>query len=204
MADNPTPNPQYFDELFRASDDPWGFRSRWYEARKRALTLACLPALRYTRAYEPGCANGELSAQLADRCESLLVSDGAPRAVALAQDRLAALTHVQVVQAQLPHEWPPGQFDLIVISELGYFLNPDALDAMAERARKALLPGGTVLSCHWRRPIAGCTLDGDAVQARLARSLGLPTLSEVREADFVLHVWSSDPRSVAEREGFDW
>ena len=71
----------YFDGLFAASPDPWGFESRWYEHRKRALTLACLPSLRYRYGYEPGCANGELSAALADRCDRLLVSDGAEKAV---------------------------------------------------------------------------------------------------------------------------
>ncbi len=199
-----TPGPAYFEELFRQSDDPWGFRSRWYEARKRALTLACLPTRRYASGYEPGCANGELSAQLADRCERLLVSDGSERAVDLARSRLAALTHVQVARAHLPDEWPANPFDLIVISELGYFLDVESLDAIAEKTRASLLPGGTVLACHWRRPIQGCVLDGNAVHERLARGLRLSTLCEVREADFVLHVWSNDPRSVAEREGFDW
>lgn len=34
----------YFNELFLNSDDPWAFKQRWYERRKRALTLAALPA----------------------------------------------------------------------------------------------------------------------------------------------------------------
>ncbi|WP_382322051.1 class I SAM-dependent methyltransferase [Hydrogenophaga sp. UC242_50] len=198
------PSPWHFDELFRQNDDPWGFRSRWYEARKRALTVACLPTRRYTSGYEPGCANGELSAQLAERCERLRVSDVSARAVELARARLAAFPHVEVVRAHLPADWPVGRFDLIAISELGYFVDVASLDAIAGQARESLLPGGTVLACHWRRPIDGCALDGEAVHKRLARGLGLPTLCEVREADFVLHVWSSDPRSVAEREGFDW
>ena len=32
----------YFDQLFAGNDDPWAFRQRWYEQRKRALTLAVL------------------------------------------------------------------------------------------------------------------------------------------------------------------
>ena len=108
-----------FDALFSASDDPWGFRTRWYEARKRALTLACLPARRYHRAYEPGCANGELAAALAPRCESLIASDGTAAAVALAKTRLAAFAHVQVRQAWVPDEGPEGGLDLLVLSELG-------------------------------------------------------------------------------------
>lgn len=204
MFDSQTSGPRRFDALFRDSDDPWRFRTRWYEARKRALTLACLPAARYAHGFEPGCANGELSAALAPRCDRLLVSDVSQRAVDLAQTRVAAFAHVQVVQAQLPRDWPVDTFDLIVISELGYFVDAHRLDVLADRTRATLRVGGTVLACHWRRPIEGCALDGDAVHARLSQRLGLNVLTELKEADFVLHVWSDDVRSVAQREGFDW
>ena len=70
-------DPAHFEALFTSSNDPWGFRTRWYEARKRSLTLACLPHQRYASGFEPGCANGELSAVLAERCDHLLVCDGA-------------------------------------------------------------------------------------------------------------------------------
>lgn len=196
--------PQGFDELFQQSDDPWRFKTRWYEARKRAVTLACLPARRYAHGYEPGCANGELSAELAQRCDQLLVSDVSPRAVALARERLAPWPHARAVQAQVPGDWPQERFDLIVVSELGYFLEPQALDVFADKALASLLPGGTVLACHWRRPIEGGELDGETVHKTLALRMGLKVLTELREADFVLHVWSADGRSVAEREGFDW
>jgi hypothetical protein len=204
MFDLQTPGARPFDELFQDNDDPWCFRTRWYEARKRALTLACLPKPRFVHGYEPGCANGELSAELATRCDRLLVSDGCQRAVELARTRLAAHPHAEAAHAQLPGDWPSGVFDLIVVSELGYFLGEEGVDALAEHALASLQPGGTVVACHWRRPIEGCALSGDAVHARLAQRLGLQVLTEVREADFVLHVWSADGRSVAQREGFDW
>lgn len=204
MIDPHPPDPHRFDALFRASDDPWRFKTRWYEARKRAVTLACLPAARFAHGFEPGCANGELSAELATRCDRLLVCDGSRRAVELAQARLAAWPQVRVVQAQLPGDWPDATFDLIVISELGYFLDAQRLDALADHARACLRPGGALLACHWRRPIQGCEFTGDAVHARLAQRLGWNALTELRETDFILHVWSPDGRSVAEREGFDW
>lgn len=195
-----------FDALFSASDDPWGFRTRWYEARKRALTLACLPACHYRRAYEPGCANGELAAALAPRCESLIASDGTAAAVALARTRLAAFAHVEVRQAWVPDEWPEGALDLVVISELGYYLGAAGLVALAGRVQsslsfQALQTSGTVLACHWKHPIAGCTLDGLAVHALLDQHLGMARLLRHEEADFVLDVWSTDSRSVARREG---
>ncbi|MBC7682848.1 MAG: hypothetical protein H7172_10975, partial [Ferruginibacter sp.] len=44
---DPSAPAAYFDALFKDTEDPWGFRTRWYETRKRALTLASLPADRY-------------------------------------------------------------------------------------------------------------------------------------------------------------
>ncbi|MDF9770111.1 hypothetical protein OKW09_002396 [Pseudomonas rhodesiae] len=43
----------YFDQLFAENDDPWAFRQRWYERRKRALTLALLTKPRYASIFEP-------------------------------------------------------------------------------------------------------------------------------------------------------
>ena len=45
---------RYFDGLFAGNDDPWAFRQRWYEQRKRAITLAALPRPRYRSVFEPG------------------------------------------------------------------------------------------------------------------------------------------------------
>ena len=192
---------RHFDELFAASADPWQFKLRWYEARKRALTLACLPRARYASGYEPGCANGELSAALAERCDRLLISDGAAAAVGLAQRRVADLPHVRAVQAWVPDDWPAERFDLIVISELAYYLDEAALTALAAAARASLAEVGDIVACHWRHAIPGCRWGGDAVHTALARALGLPCVWSLADPDFRLEVWSADARSVGAREG---
>lgn len=193
---------EHFDAMYNAGDDPWHLKARWYEQRKRALTLACLPATRFSAAYEPGCANGELSLALAPRCDHLLLSDGSLKAVAVVRKRTAHLSQVKVRQAWLPAEWPDQAFDLIVFSELGYYLDAPSLDLLAERMRASLLPRGTLLACHWRQPIEGCALSGDDVHDRLAQRLDLPRTCSYSDDDFRLDVWSLDTRSVAEREGF--
>jgi SAM-dependent methyltransferase len=193
--------PQSFDAKFEASDDPWQFRSRWYEIRKRALTLACLPSQGYGNAFEPGCANGELSLALAPRCGRLLASDGSERAVALARQRLADCPHVEVRQLWLPAQFPTGKFDLIVFSEVGYFLSPEALVEFVRKARESLTPGGTVLACHWRRQADDCELNGDDVHEILESELSLPKAVTYVDEDIHLDVWCEDTRSVAAREG---
>ena len=200
-AASPAIDATYFDALFDTGDDPWRFRTRWYEARKRALTLGCLPAPRYASAYEPGCANGELSAALAGRCDRLLVSDVADRAVELARARLRGFDHVTVSKACLPQDWPETSFDLVVLSELCYYLDREGLRTLARQVSASLQPGGSVLACHWRHQIAGCQLDGDQVHSVLEDQLKLPRLCSVVEPDLRIDVWSLDPRSVAEREG---
>ena len=189
-----------FDQMYEGSVDPWGFRTRWYEARKRALTVACLPARTYKGGYEPGCANGELAAALAMQCASLRVSDGSGAAVQLAQSRLSAFTHVHVVQEWLPDEWPSQSFDLIVLSEFCFYLSENNLKTVAVRAKASLSEEGTLLACHWRHPVEGFALHGDTVHAILAERLKLPQLVHHEERDFVLDVWSPSARSVAERE----
>lgn len=193
----PAPDtPAYFDAMFTRSDDPWEFKSRWYERRKRALTLASLPAERYASAYEPGCANGELSAALATRCDRLLVSDGVDRAVALAQQRLRDHRNVKVLKAWVPEEWPDEQFDLIVLSEFLFYLTPITLRHLARCVLSSLRPNGVVLACHWRHPIERCVLTGDAAHDQLEDLLDLPNICHLREPDLRLDVWSTAPTAA--------
>ena len=56
-----------FDEKYRDLGDPWHFRTSRYEQRRYGIAMALLPALRYRRAFEPGCSVGELTARLAFR-----------------------------------------------------------------------------------------------------------------------------------------
>lgn len=190
-----------FDALFTANQDPWHFKDRWYESRKRAMTLACLPRARYASGFEPGCANGELSAALASRCDRLLISDGSAVAVAIARRRVADLPQVSAVQAWVPDDWPQQRFELIVVSELGYYLGPEALEELVARTARSLLPGGDLVACHWRHPIQGCGLDGDGVHAAISRGIALPRVWSLADPDFRLEVWSADGRSTARREG---
>jgi len=195
-------NAEHFDAMFSVSDDPWHFKTRWYESRKRDLTLAALPAPRFAAAYEPGCATAELSLALAPRCDRLLISDGSSRAVQVARERTAHLGHVEVRQAWIPEAWPDEQFDLIILSEVVYYLDEAGLDFLAERVLASMSPRAALLACHWRERIDGCTMSGDDVHRRLADKLALPHLVSYSDDDLRLDVWSLDGRSVARREGF--
>ncbi|MBN6776520.1 methyltransferase [Pseudomonas granadensis] len=192
---------RYFDGLFSGNDDPWAFRQRWYEQRKRAITLAALPRPHYRAIFEPGCANGELSAELASRCSRLVCCDTAAAAVKLAQTRLSLFEHVEVRQNRLPGHWPEEKFDLIVFSEIGYYLDREDLTEVIRHIGNSLTADGQLLACHWRPPIEGCPLNARQVHDQIHEQLALPRLVLHQEADFILEVWSREPRSVAALEG---
>ena len=187
----------YFDRMYAADADPWGFTSRWYEQRKYALTLAALPALSYARGLEVGCSVGVLTAALAERCADLVALD--PSAAALAAARTRVPASVRLLQAAVPDGWPAGTYDLVVLSEVGYYLDRPDLERLLALVERDLAPGGTVVACHWRHPVADYPLTGDEVHAALAR---WSRLSRIEEEDFLLDVLvPGDPVSVARREG---
>lgn len=187
---------QYFADLYAANEDPWAFRTRWYEKRKRDLVMASLPRQCYERVFEPACANGELSVLLAERCAELVCQDLDPKAVGLATDRLADVRHAQVERARLPADWPGGRFDLIVLSEVGYYLDPTDWLQVIEQSVASLSYDGGLLACHWKHPIAGCPQDGREVHRMLSKHLPLYPVFCHDEADFIMAYWSNQPSVV--------
>lgn len=189
----------HFEELHR-DPDPWGYHTRWYEARKRALLLASLTRARYRRGLELGCSNGALTRALAARCDEMVATDAAANAVAQARGALADLAHVQVLHQRQPAQWPQGRFDLVVLGEIGYYLGIDELRALVLRIRASLLEDALVVAAHWRHPCPDRQLDTGVVHEEL-RGLGLHEAFAYRDDDLLLQAWSADAASVAQREG---
>lgn len=191
-----------FDAVHTGNSDPWQYTTSWYEHRKRSLTLAALPGLNYASGLEIGCSIGTLSVELAQRCASFLAVDASSAALAHAARRLEHLPAARTRHLTVPQDWPDGRFDLIVVSEVGYYLAPGELAELFERVEAALLPGGTLALCHWRHPISGWELDGDSVHAAARRQLGWADAGLYRERDFILEVLTApgaveDQRSAA-------
>lgn len=190
----------HFDRMLAADPDPWGFETRWYEKRKRALTLASLPDERYGRAFEVGCSTGVLSRELAGRVDELLGVDISTRALQLAEARNIDLPHARFERRAVPDEWPDGRFDLVVLSEVGYYLDDAALTATARLLDGALTAEGVVVACHWRHPTAGRARPGDEVHAVLRAESGLDLLASHIEEDFLLDVLVRPGRRSVARE----
>jgi SAM-dependent methyltransferase len=180
-----------FEQRYAADPDPWGFSSRWYEARKYALTLASLPRRRYHRGFEPGCSIGVLTAGLAERCDYLLAADGVQRALDHARLRVAHLAQVEVAQLVLPRDWPSGPWDLVVLSEIAYYFDAADLDQVVDRAAETMVAGATLVAVHWRGE-TDYPQAGDAVHRTIGAHRAFGHCGGYRQAEFLLDVYQRE------------
>jgi SAM-dependent methyltransferase len=193
----------YFDQLYAAADDPWALATRWYERRKYAVTMALLPDRRYRHAFEPGCSIGMLTELLAQRCDHVTAVDIADAALAAADARLRAggcRDRVTLARSSLDTPWPPMCFDLVVLSEVAYYLDAGLLAEVLCR-ECGHRPELTVVAAHWRHEVAEYPLTGDAANDIIAATPGLTSLGRYRDTDVVIEVFGARAASVAAREG---
>ena len=154
----------YFDRLYEVKPDPWDFRSRPYEVRKRALTLACLPEAHYSTAFEPGCSIGVLTSDLAARSDEVLSMDLSALALGIGQGGRAAQCRTSP-QGAVPADWPTESFELVVLSEVGYYLDAHDCRRLGQRAAAS---STDLVAVHWRHPVDEYPLSGDEVHRILA------------------------------------
>lgn len=184
----------YFEKIYADDFDPWGFESRWYEARKYALTVASLPRPRYRRAFEPGCSIGVLTSMLAEHCDALVASDPVPKVAEFARNRMKQSRHVSVRTEAIPETWPEGDFDLIVFSEVAYYLTSAGLTELLARVDDSLLPGGHIVAVHWTGK-TDYPLEGREVHRRFDQHPSLVSISTHEEKDFLMNVYERVRRS---------
>jgi SAM-dependent methyltransferase len=194
-----TIGPDYFDDLYDQHDDPWGFQNRWYERRKRQLTMAAVPGERYRSIFEPGCSIGVLTAELATRSDRVLAMDISAKALARARDRVPPT--VELCQGAVPGAWPAGTFDLVVLSEVGYYLDSTDCQRMAELA---VTSAHDLVAVHWLHPVNDYPLTGDQVHQIINTCADRHHMTRIAthlETDLRIDVWSKDSRSVAATTG---
>lgn len=153
----------FFETLYQENPDPWQFATSAYEAQKYAKTLDALPRNFYQSAFEIGGSIGVLTEKLAQRCHSLLSVDVSQIAQQQAIARCKHLSNVRFELMSVPHEFPDEYFDLIVLSEVGYYWSlPDLILAqrlMIERLRNQ----GHLILVHWTVDALVLPLTGDLV-----------------------------------------
>jgi hypothetical protein len=195
----------YFDAMYAKSRDPWQLAGRWYEQRKYAMTMAMLPLPRYRHAYEPGCSVGVLTELLASRCDHVTATDVAATALEVTAERLTRRGYsdrVTLDRRSLDSGWPTDDFDLVVLSEVAYYLDAEVLRTVLDRECPRLVTGATLIAAHWRHPVEDYPLTGDAANAIVGDTADLQAMAHYCDDDVVIDVFAKGAaQSVAARTG---
>ncbi len=160
-------DPDYFEQLYARDPDPWKFATSDYERDKYAATIEALPVRRFASGFEIGCSIGVLTKQLAERCDTLLGVDVSDIALEQARQRCPGVTFENM---DLRSAWPPGQFDLILFSEVLYYLGLDGIRRVAEHTVASLASGGVVALVNWFGPTDGACTGDEAAELFISAS----------------------------------
>ena len=179
----------FFETKYRERADPWNFASSAYEQSRYEAILRSLGHRRYQRAFEPGCSIGVLTARLAGICESVQAMDISPSAVQNACIRCKDLANVEITCGAIPDLLPSGCFDLIVFSEIGYYLDEAQLQTVGTILAGRLEANGIFLAAHWLGSSPDHILSGDRVHEILGGLEGLSLEHSERHAEFRLDRW---------------
>jgi trans-aconitate methyltransferase len=163
--------PDHFDAIYAADPDPWRFATSPYERSKYAATLAALPKPRYASAFEAGCSIGVLTAELASRCDAILSVDAAEAPLIEAKRRCENYPSVRFERMFIPGQWPAETFDLVVLSEIVYYLSAEDVGRLASRVAGATNSGADIVLVHWTGD-TDYPLSGDEAAELFIASLG--------------------------------
>ena len=175
-----------FDRRYREDPDPWRYRSSPYERAKYAATLdACGPGP-FASALELGGSIGVFSARLAPRCRSLTTIDYSATAVSAAEAELARYPHARAMLGRIPDDLPTATFDLIVASEVLYYLDDETFVATLDAIKQRLARPGRLVCVHWRRPGPERPLSAERVHAEVRRQPWLHPVRSAPTAEYLL------------------
>jgi hypothetical protein len=178
-----------FEARYRVDPDPWGYLESEYERRKYAATLAACGPGPFACALELGGSIGVFSAMLAPRCERLVTVDVSPTAVASARSNLASHPSAEPIVGAIPAAVPRLAYDLVVASEILYYLSNDELAGTLALLHRTMVAGATLVAVHWRP--GGPERPRDAAQAHAALA-NVPGLTRVHQGgtdDYLLEVF---------------
>ncbi|MBS1022236.1 methyltransferase domain-containing protein [Gluconobacter cerinus] len=141
-----------FENLFQQDPDPWDFESSPYEHKKLQRVLQCLPCSPIAFAVELGCAIGVGTLALTQRCQRILAVDASETALTKARQRCQEYALVSFIKAFLPSAYPvvdAAGCDLVLISEILYFLSETDIQELAFQTTTSLKTTGHILIVNW-------------------------------------------------------
>jgi peptidoglycan/xylan/chitin deacetylase (PgdA/CDA1 family) len=141
------PREHFWEDLFE-EEDPWNYHSD-YEQEKYRKQLELLPDQIPGNALELACAEGHFTDLLASNVKHLIASDISSKALARASSRCSRHSNIDFMRIDLSSDDLPSSMDLIVCSEVLYYLaDENELKAVLEKIAKSLRPGGSLILTH--------------------------------------------------------
>ncbi|WP_316796975.1 bifunctional PIG-L family deacetylase/class I SAM-dependent methyltransferase [Pedobacter agri] len=185
---NATLSEDYFESLYTNSDDPWNFEKSEYERKKYEASLAAIPKLLYNNALEIGCSIGIFTSMLGIYCRSLTAIDISKTALEKAKLRSLNSLHIKFKLGGIPSDFPNENFDLIVMSEVGYYLSMEDLLVTRNLIENHLNGDGILLLVHWTHFVVDYPISGDDVHECFKQS-ALTHLEGSRNDDYRIDVF---------------
>ncbi len=156
----------YFEDLYSQKTDPWNFRESDYEHQKYKRSIAALGSKKYDHCLELGCSIGIQTKMLSQICSTVLAVDISKAAIETAKHNCYRITNVNFETCDVVKSFPKGKYDLIICSEVGYYLNPTDLLSLFENIDGSVQPNGKLLMVHWTPFVPDYPLSGDEVHER--------------------------------------
>ena len=163
----------HLNSLYSDTSDPWGFEDSSYEQAKFRATRDALSRSHYRAVFELGCGNGQLARHLVSVADSYVGMDAVDKALQAAR---AAVPQGEFVRGYYPCPLPARDFDLLILSEILYFLDHDGIARMGDDIM-SLWPRAEILCVTWLGP------SGNALQGHEALAAFTPAL---KTHDFTL------------------
>lgn len=153
-----------FDDVHAMRQDPWSVWDSEYERAKRRDLIRHLRPAVFAHTIEIGCSVGALSHDLAQCSRKVTAVDASAEALAEARSLSEDMApNIDFVQATVPFEWPPGQFDCVVLSETGFYMTRSQLQQTLRRIQGSTPSRFVLVLCHWRGDIRRWPLSADEV-----------------------------------------
>lgn len=191
MKERQSLDAEYFRKVYDANDDPWNFETSEYEAAKYEATIASLPRQTYDNALEIGCSIGVLTKLLAERCTQLLATDISQKALDKAIERCSKIGNISFRRLSFPRELPDDDFDLIMVSEVAYYLSPTDWEFAMERLYTKMRTKANLVLVHWLPEVHDYPQTGDQVHDTFGQNMKgrMTNIFSSRAENYRIDVW---------------
>ncbi|WP_120005011.1 bifunctional PIG-L family deacetylase/class I SAM-dependent methyltransferase [Nesterenkonia muleiensis] len=191
----------HLQRLYAEAQDPWDLETSEYEKAKRRATLQALPRDRYRLCFEAGSSIGVLTADLAQRADRVIGWEPVERAAATARARILDLETAGTVRpgtvsiedralSALNNDLGPLGADLIVLSEVLYFIPHHELAPIVSGLCARAAPEAHLVAVHWTHSVAGWPAGGAGTHEVLAGEPSLRALHrDETSEDYLLEVF---------------